>query len=146
MHVELEPSILKRIVLDASCCCRPFCACGALALGMGLANPARDVPSFGILVDNLQWRHVKKKTDGRDHNPFGFTVWMAGGGIRGGMTLGSTDEFGYRAVERPLEIHDLHATMLHLLGIDHERLVMEHGGRAMRLTDVHGHVVHEIIA
>ena len=62
------------------------------------------------------------------------------------MSLGATDEFGYRAVDRPLEIHDLHATMLHLLGIDHEQLVVEHGGRAMRLTDVHGHVIQEVLA
>jgi uncharacterized protein (DUF1501 family) len=85
-------------------------------------------------------------TDGRDHNPFGFTIWMAGGGIRGGTVYGSTDEFGYRAVEGRLEIHDLHATMLHLLGVDHTRSTFRFGGRDMRLTDVHGKVVHEIIA
>ncbi|MCB9845207.1 MAG: DUF1501 domain-containing protein [Phycisphaeraceae bacterium] len=85
-------------------------------------------------------------TNGRDHNPFGFTMWMAGGGVRGGMTYGATDEFGYKAVDRPVEIHDLHATMLHLLGVDHTRLTVPFGGRQMRLTDVHGHVLHDLIA
>ncbi|MEC7696394.1 MAG: DUF1501 domain-containing protein, partial [Planctomycetota bacterium] len=84
--------------------------------------------------------------DGRDHNPFGFTVWMAGGGVRGGTTYGATDDFGYKVVENKLEMHDLHATMLHLLGIDHEKLTFRFSGRDMRLTDVHGHVVHDIIA
>ena len=85
-------------------------------------------------------------SNGRDHNPFGFTVWMAGGGVKGGMTFGETDEFGYYAVEGRLELHDLHATMLHLLGIDHTRLTYRFGGRDMRLTDVFGNVVHDIVA
>ena len=84
--------------------------------------------------------------DGRDHNPFGYTIWMAGGGIRGGTIYGATDEYGYRAVEGKLTIHDLHATMLHLLGIDHERLTYRFSGRDIRLTDVYGRVVHEILA
>jgi hypothetical protein len=84
--------------------------------------------------------------DGRDHNPFGFTLWMAGAGIRGGTSFGATDEWGYKAVEGRLEIHDLHATMLHLLGVDHERSTFRFGGRDMRLTDVHGRVVHEILS
>jgi uncharacterized protein (DUF1501 family) len=84
-------------------------------------------------------------TDGRDHNQFGFSIWMAGGGVKGGTTYGATDEYGYHAIENRLEIHDLHATMLHLLGIDHERLTVRYSGRDMRLTDVHGKVVHEII-
>jgi len=84
-------------------------------------------------------------TDGRDHNPFGFTVWMAGGGVRGGMTYGATDEYGYHAIENRLEMHDLHATMLHLVGVDHTRLSVRYSGRDMRLTDVHGNVVHAII-
>jgi hypothetical protein len=84
--------------------------------------------------------------DGRDHNPFGFTMWLAGGGVRGGMTYGATDDYGYYAVENRVEIHDLHATMLHLLGIDHTRLTFRFGGRDMRLTDVHGNVVSEILA
>ncbi|QDV08128.1 hypothetical protein Poly30_36640 [Planctomycetes bacterium Poly30] len=83
---------------------------------------------------------------GRDHNPHGFSVWMAGGGVKGGMAHGSTDEFGYFAIEDPLEIHDLHATMLHLLGLDHTKLTYRFDGREMRLTDVHGRVIHPAIA
>lgn len=85
-------------------------------------------------------------TDGRDHNPFGFSLWMAGGGIRGGTIYGATDEFGYKAVENKVEIHDLHATMFHLFGMDHERVTYRFSGRDMRLTDVHGHVIHDILA
>ena len=85
-------------------------------------------------------------SNGRDHNPFGFTIWLAGGGIKGGTIYGATDEYGYYAVENKVEIHDLHATMLHLLGIDHTRLTFRFGGRDMRLTDVHGEVQHGIIA
>ena len=84
--------------------------------------------------------------DGRDHNPFGFSLWLAGGGIRGGASYGETDEWGYKAVQGKLEIHDLHATMLHLLGIDHERSTFRFSGRDMRLTDVHGHVVQDILS
>lgn len=84
--------------------------------------------------------------DGRDHNPFGFSLWLAGGGIKGGTIYGQTDEYGYKAVENIAEIHDLHATMLHLLGIDHTRLTFRFSGRDMRLTDVHGHVIKEILA
>jgi hypothetical protein len=83
--------------------------------------------------------------DGRDHNQFGFSVWLAGGGTRGGMTYGATDEFGYKAVDKKLVIYDFHATLLHLLGLDHERLTYRFGGRDYRLTDVHGHVVKDII-
>jgi hypothetical protein len=85
-------------------------------------------------------------TDGRDHNPFAFTIWMAGGGTKGGSSVGVTDEWGYKAVENRLEIHDLHATMLHLLGIDHTRSTFRFSGRDMRLTDVHGTVIDEILA
>ncbi len=84
--------------------------------------------------------------NGRDHNPFGFTVWLAGGGIKGGMTYGATDDFGFKAVEKPVHIHDLHATILHLLGIDHTRLTFRHSGRDFRLTDVSGTVLHDILA
>jgi len=85
-------------------------------------------------------------SDGRDHNPYGFTIWLAGGGIKGGTTYGATDDFGYRAVENKVEIHDLHATMLHLLGVNHTQQTFRFGGRDMRLTDVFGHVVQEIVA
>ena len=84
--------------------------------------------------------------NGRDHNPFGFTVWLAGGGIKGGVTYGATDDFGFKAVEKPVHIHDLHATILHLLGIDHTRLTFRHSGRDFRLTDVSGTVLHDILA
>jgi hypothetical protein len=84
--------------------------------------------------------------DGRDHNPFGFTIWLAGGGIKGGTIFGATDEYGYKAVDKPLMIHDLHATMLHLLGMDHTKLTFRYSGRDMRLTDVHGEVIHDILS
>jgi uncharacterized protein (DUF1501 family) len=83
--------------------------------------------------------------DGRDHNPFGFTVWAAGGGFKPGTIYGATDEFGYFAVENKMEMHDLHATMLHLLGFDHKKLTQRFGGRDMRLTDVFGNVIKELI-
>ena len=84
--------------------------------------------------------------DGRDHNPFGFTSWLAGGGIKGGHIYGATDEYGYKVVENKVEIHDLHATMLHLLGFDHTRLSYFYSGRDMCLTDVHGELIHDIMA
>lgn len=84
-------------------------------------------------------------TNGRDHNPFGFTIWMAGGGVRAGAVIGATDEFGYRAVDKPYKIHDLHATMMHLMGVDHRRLTFRSGGRDMRLTDVHGNLIEDAI-
>ncbi len=84
-------------------------------------------------------------SNGRDHNPFGFSVWMAGGGIRGGTVYGATDELGYRAVEKPCTVYDLWATVLHLLGLDHEQLTYRYAGRDVRLTDVHGNVLKEII-
>ena len=84
-------------------------------------------------------------SDGRDHSPFGFSLWMCGGGVRGGLVYGKTDEFGYHAVEKRTEVYDLHATMLHLLGIDHKRLTFRFSGRDMRLTDVHGKLIEEIL-
>ena len=83
---------------------------------------------------------------GRDHNHYGFSVWMAGGGIRGGTAYGSTDDFGFKAAQKPTSVHDLHATILHLLGFDHERLTYRYAGRDFRLTDVHGQVIHDILA
>lgn len=85
-------------------------------------------------------------SDGRDHNPFGYSIWMAGGGVKGGMTYGATDDYGYHAIDKKLEMHDMHATMLHLLGIEHTRLTVRFGGRDMRLTDVFGEVVTDIIS
>ncbi len=86
------------------------------------------------------------KINGRDHNHWGFTCWLAGGGVKGGTVYGATDEFGFKAVENPVHVHDLHATMLKLLGFDHERLTYRYAGRDFRLTDVHGKVIDEIIA
>lgn len=84
--------------------------------------------------------------DGRDHNPFGFTMWMAGGGFKAGTSYGSTDEYGYKAIENPMSVHDLHATLMWQLGIDHERFVYRFGGRDLRLTDVYGNVVRDLLA
>ena len=86
-----------------------------------------------------------KETKGRDHNPYGFTVWLAGGGVKGGVVYGATDEFGFKAVENPVHVHDLHATMLHLLGFDHEAFTYRYAGRDFRLTDVRGKVIKEIV-
>ena len=87
-----------------------------------------------------------KGTDGRDHNHYGFTMWMAGGGVKGGQAYGATDDFGFQAVTDKVHVHDLHATILHLMGLDHERLTYRYAGRDFRLTDVHGNVAHDIIA
>ena len=121
---------------------------------------AVDKPVAGLLTD-LRERGLLKDTvviwggefgrtphaqgSGRDHNNKGFSLWMAGGGIRGGQTYGATDELGYEAVENPVHIHDWHATILHLLGLDHEKLTYRHAGRDFRLTDVKGNVVTQII-
>ena len=112
-----------------------------------------DLKSRGLLEDTLVlWGGEFGRTptvqgkDGRDHNPHGYTMWMAGGGIRGGMTYGATDDYGFYRVSDPVHIHDLHATMLHLLGLDHKKLTYRHAGRDFRLTDVHGRVVKEIFS
>jgi len=84
-------------------------------------------------------------TNGRDHNPEGFTVWLAGGGVKGGFRFGATDDYGYYAVADKVHVHDLHATLLHLIGLDHEKLTYRHAGRDFRLTDVSGRVVHELL-
>jgi hypothetical protein len=89
---------------------------------------------------------VSENGNGRDHNPHGFSMWLAGGGARGGMAYGATDDFGFRAVDNKMHVHDVHATLLHLLGIDHERLTFRYAGRDYRLTDVAGHVPQEILA
>jgi len=84
--------------------------------------------------------------NGRDHNPFGFTMWLAGGGVKGGTIYGATDDFGFKAIDKPVHVHDLHATILHLMGIDHTKLTYRYSGRDFRLTDVSGNVIREIIA
>jgi hypothetical protein len=113
----------------------------------------RDLKSRGLLDDTLViWGGEFGRTpmvqgggnDGRDHNPEGFTMWLAGGGVKGGCHHGSTDDYGWHAAVDKVHIHDLHATILHLLGLDHERLTYRYSGRDFRLTDVHGEVVNEI--
>src|SRR5439155_6786067 len=83
---------------------------------------------------------------GRDHNHYGFSMWLAGGGVQGGQVYGATDDFGFAAVENRVHVHDLHATILHLLGFDHQRFTYRYAGRDFRLTDVHGQVVHDLLA
>ena len=123
----------------------------------GMDQPAaallRDLQRRGLLDETLViWggefgrTPVSEAGDGRDHNPYGFTVWMAGGGVRGGLAYGSTDDFGFQAVENRVSIHDLHATILNQMGFDHERLTYRYAGRDFRLTDVHGRVMQELLA
>ena len=117
-----------------------------------IAGLIRDLKSRGLLDETLvMWggefgRTPFAESDGRDHNPYGYTMWLSGGGVKGGLIHGATDEFGYHAVENRLHIHDLHATVLHLLGLDHERLTYRFDGRDFRLTDVHGTVARDILA
>ena len=118
-----------------------------------IAALIKDLKRCGLLDETLiVWAGEFGRTpfsqgsDGRDHNPFGFSVWLCGGGVRGGTIHGQTDELGYYAVENRCEIYDMWATVLHLLGIDHERLTHRHGGRDFRLTDVHGNVIREILS
>lgn len=113
-----------------------------------IAGLLTDLARRGLLDDTLVvWgaefgrTPTVEGTDGRNHHPQAFTMWMAGGGVRGGFTYGSTDDFGYRPLENPVHMHDLHATLLYALGIDHERLTYQYAGRDFRLTDVHGNVV-----
>ena len=112
----------------------------------------RDLKARGLLESTLVvWAGEMGRTphsggtDGRDHHVSGYTICMAGGGVRGGMTYGTTDEMGMAAVENPVDIHDIHATILHQLGVDHERLTFRFGGRDIRLTDVHGRVIRPIL-
>lgn len=125
----------------------------SLAVDKPIAGLLTDLKQRGMLEDTLVvWSGEFGRTpivqgkNGRDHNPQGFTVWMAGGGVKGGFTYGETDEFGYYAVKDKVHMHDLHATMLHLLGLDHERLTYRYAGRDFRLTDVYGEVVDGIFA
>jgi len=134
------------------------------ALREGHQNNAKAVDQpIGALLQDLKRRGLLDSTlvlwagefgrtpfaqgsDGRDHNPFGFTIWMAGGGVKPGCVYGATDEFGYKAIENRVEMHDVHATILQLLGVDHTKSTFRFGGRDMRLTDVKGHVIHDVIA
>ena len=117
-----------------------------------IAGLIRDLKQRGLFEETLiVWAGefgrtpFAQGTDGRDHNPFGFSVWLAGGGVRGGVTYGATDDLGYHAVENKSTVYDLWATVLHQLGVDHEALTYRHGGRDFRLTDVHGNVLHDIL-
>ena len=131
----------------------------ARELDQPVAALLQDLKQRGMLDDTLvifggefgrtptvELNNSGKSKNGRDHNPYGFTVWMAGGGIKGGTVYGSTDEFGFQAEENPTDVHDLHATILHLLGFDHEQLTYRYAGRDFRLTDVSGQVLRNIIA
>ena len=118
-----------------------------------IAGLLKDLKSRGLLEDTLVWwggefgrTPVAEGKNGRDHNPEGFTMWLAGGGVKGGFRYGATDDYGYFAAEDKVHIHDLHATILHLLGLDHERLTYRYAGRDFRLTDVEGNVVRALFA
>jgi hypothetical protein len=127
----------------------PKCCAG---VDKPIAGLLQDLKARGLLDETLiVWggefgrSPTAQNGDGREHHPFGFTMWMAGGGIRGGMTYGETDELGWYAIRDKVHVHDLHATILHAMGLDHERLTYRWGGRDYRLTDVHGRVVREIL-
>ena len=126
----------------------------AAAVDKPVAGLLADLKRRGLLEDTLVWwggefgrtPYAEKNGTGRDHNPGGFTVWLAGGGVKRGFAHGATDDFGHLAVRDKVHMHDLHATILHLLGLDHERLTYRYAGRDFRLTDVHGRVVTEVLA
>ena len=125
----------------------------ALATDRPIAGLLHDLEARGLLAETLViWggefgrTPAAEGTNGRDHHPYGFTMWLAGGGVRGGFAYGATDEFGWDAVDNRVHVHDLHATILHLLGLDHEKLTYRHSGRDFRLTDVYGSVVKPILA
>ena len=118
-----------------------------------IAGLVKDLKARGLLDETLViWggefgrTPTAENADGRDHNPHGFTMWLAGGGIKPGITYGQTDEYGYYGVENKVHFHDLHATILHLLGLDHTKLTFRHAGRDYRLTDVHGEIVRNLLA
>jgi hypothetical protein len=128
-------------------------AANCAATDLPIAGLLKDLKSRGLLQDTLViWggefgrTPTAENTDGREHHPFGFTMWLAGGGTKGGFTFGNTDEFGWHAVDNRVHVHDLHATILHLMGIDHTKLTYRYSGRDYRLTDVFGDVVTSILA
>jgi hypothetical protein len=126
----------------------------ALATDKPVAALLTDLKQRGLLEDTVVWwgsefgrtPYAQNNGTGRDHNPGGFTVWLAGGGVKPGFAYGATDEFGHRAVEGKVHMHDLHATVLRLLGMDHEKLTYRYSGRDFRLTDVAGRVISDVIA
>ncbi|MFM9963880.1 MAG: DUF1501 domain-containing protein [Planctomycetaceae bacterium] len=125
----------------------------AREVDLPIAGLLADLKARGMLDDTLVWwgsefgrTPTAESANGRDHNPEGFTMWLAGGGVKGGFRYGATDDYGYYAAENKVHVHDFHATLLHLLGLDHERLTYRYAGRDFRLTDVEGNVVREIFA
>jgi hypothetical protein len=123
------------------------------ALDKPVAGLLKDLKSRGLLDDTVVYWTTEfgrmpcsQGSKGRDHNPFGFTSWLAGGGFRGGVSYGATDDWSYKVVDKPVYCYDVHATLLHLLGIDHRRLTARHNGIDRRLTDVHGEVISETLA
>lgn len=151
--IELLPQNLGFDRWDQHSNLREGHAKNALATDKPIAGLLSDLKSRGLLDSTLVvWggefgrTPMAQGSDGRDHNPFGFSMWLAGGGVRGGTIYGATDDYGYHVVENKVEIHDLHATMLHLMGLDHTRLTVRFGGRDMRLTDVHGTVLTPLVA
>jgi hypothetical protein len=126
----------------------------ALAVDKPIAGLLQDLKQRGLLEDTLVWwggefgrtPYAQSNGTGRDHNPGGFTQWLAGAGVKPGFSFGETDDFGHHAIADKVHMHDMHATILHLLGLDHEQLTFRHAGRDFRLTDVHGRVVKEILA
>ncbi|MEN8661511.1 MAG: DUF1501 domain-containing protein [Lentimonas sp.] len=125
----------------------------AFAVDQPIAGLIKDLKARGLLDSTLLVftgefgrTPFAQGTNGRDHNPQGFSMWMAGGGVKGGTVYGATDEYGYRAVENIMDVHDLHANMMHLMGIDHKELTYRFSGRDVRLTDVHGHIIPDILA
>ncbi|HUG66562.1 MAG TPA: DUF1501 domain-containing protein, partial [Pirellulaceae bacterium] len=131
----------------------PMHATHAFNTDKPVAGLLADLKQRGLLEDTLVWwggefgrtPYAQSNGTGRDHNPDGFSVFLAGGGVKPGFSYGSTDEFGHHAIEDKVHMHDLHATILHLLGLDHERLTFRHAGRDFRLTDVHGSVANGIL-
>ena len=132
----------------------PKHATHARAVDRPIAALLTDLKQRGLLEDTIVWwggefgrtPYSQDNGTGRDHNPGGFTVWLAGGGFKPGYAHGETDEFGFQGVRGKTHMHDLHATLLHQLGLDHERLTYRHAGRDFRLTDVYGRVIHDVIA
>jgi len=126
----------------------------AKAVDRPVAGLLADLKQRGLLEDTIVWwggefgrtPYAEKNGTGRDHNPAGFSIWLAGGGFKKGIAYGETDEYGHHAVVDKVHMHDLHATLLHALGLNHEALTYRYAGRDFRLTDVHGRVVHDLFA
>ena len=142
-HSNIFPQ-LRRLALD---CDRPIAALILDLKQRGLLDETLVIVSgeFGR-TPTVQMNDDGTSGKGRDHNSYGFSLLLAGGGIKAGQVYGATDDFGYKAIEKPMDVHDLHATVLHQLGLDHQKLIYRHTGRDFRLTDIHGRVIHDILA